>query len=171
MPGVNATKQIGQAPTSRSGRRRTVMALTGAALALCVTPALAAPVAPATLPVGDPCVTAAAGTVRDTFPNALDRNGHRITVRLLCGTQAGYGLRHIDDGHAPNPGTLDVASVIACIRNATARTPVTSGHNWLYTRTTVFGTWSVVTDPAGTSVVTAYKNGSGNQRAPFSPCV
>ncbi|GAA1397190.1 hypothetical protein GCM10009639_34240 [Kitasatospora putterlickiae] len=108
---------------------------------------------------------------------------HWWTMRLLCGVDTQWGLRHIDDGHAPLPPgqTLQVPELIHCVRNvATAAVPTVNpvNSNWVYTWNNTSPhadpgrrTWIVVVNPAFGTVTTAYNAGPGNEHTPFWECL
>ncbi|MER8100897.1 hypothetical protein [Kitasatospora sp. NPDC094016] len=128
-----------------------------------------------TLPPGDICAqdesVVPATTVHTQF-HLQDLGGALGDINLLCGTPSSYGLRHIDDGHHPTTGDLDVLSLLTCINNvAGTRHPVLSYGKWQYDRTDARGTWRVIVDPNYSSVTTAFRVGTGHRNDDFHDCL
>ncbi|MFE7562694.1 hypothetical protein [Kitasatospora sp. NPDC057500] len=119
----------------------------------------------------------------DHFAMADPAGLHWWNMQLLCGVDSQWGLRHIDDGHAPQQAgqTLHVPELIHCIQRVAAGTVPTIGqanNNWVYTWDNPSPhadpgrrTWIVVVNPTFGTVTTAYNAGPGNEHTPFWECL
>ncbi len=170
---------LNQPHRTASHSRRTLHRTTALALSALFLTALpptdAAASSRRTLPPTDVCaqdISVIPATYVHTQFHLQNLGGQLVNVDLTCGTQVAYGLRHIDYGHSPATGDLDVVSLLICINQvAGTRRPVLSQGNWLYERIDTQGTWRVVVNPnPPRTVTTAYRVGWGLEHDPFYNC-